>query len=299
MAEAKPLIIACIPAYNEEKTIAKVVLQTKKYVDKVFVCDDGSMDMTGEIAERLGAEVLRHERNLGKGAALKTLFKESKSLNPDVVVTLDSDGQHDPREIPMLIRPILRGEANITNGSRLLEKTEMPKYRVVGNKMLSSLINVKTGQKLTDTQSGFRAYSKKALKFIEITDAGIGVDSQVLIDASEKDLKVVEIPVTVSYECAKSTYNPLSHLSMVIASVIRKIVEGNPIFYLGIPGFISVIAGLLFGLRVVDIFLSNSAIAIGTALISVSLVIIGFLLIIAAVLVKTVNSVAIKMRMKA
>jgi len=125
------------------------------------------------------------------------------------------------------------------------------------------------------------------------------VDSQVVMDASEKGLRIVEVPVTASYEGAKSTYNPLSHLGMVVDSIVGKIVEENPVLYLGLPGFVSVIAGLLAGLRVVDIFLANRAIATGTALISVALVIIGFLLIVAAVLVKTVNAVAAKMRMKA
>jgi len=114
----KPFIIACIPAYNEEATIAKVIIQTQKYVDKIIVCDDGSSDLTGLIAERLGAEVIRHERNLGKGAALRSLFKKAKELKAEIIVTLDADFQHDAADIPKLIKPILDGEADVVVGSR-------------------------------------------------------------------------------------------------------------------------------------------------------------------------------------
>ncbi|MEM4234770.1 MAG: glycosyltransferase family 2 protein, partial [Candidatus Methanomethylicaceae archaeon] len=115
-----PLVIACIPAYNEERNIASVLLKTMKYVDKVIVCDDGSLDMTGEIAERLGAEVIRHERNMGYGAALRSLFKRSAELDPDVMVTIDADSQHNPEDIKRLTDPVLKGEADIVIGSRLL-----------------------------------------------------------------------------------------------------------------------------------------------------------------------------------
>jgi glycosyltransferase involved in cell wall biosynthesis len=119
-AKAKPLIIACIPAYNEEKTIAKVVLLTKKYVDTVVVCDDGSADMTSELAEELGAEVIRHEKNRGYGAALASLFRRAREINADVMVTLDADYQHNPDYISRLVEPILKGEANMVIGSRFL-----------------------------------------------------------------------------------------------------------------------------------------------------------------------------------
>jgi len=292
-------VLACIPAYDEEKTIAKVVLRTRRHVDSVVVCDDGSRDLTGEIAEALGAEVIRHKENMGKGAALKTLFKRARELRADVVVTLDSDGQHDPDEVPQLVQPVLDGAAEIVNGSRFLRRTDMPKHRVIGNKTLNLLTNAASNQKLTDTQSGFRAYSNKALKLLKITESGIGVDSQILMDASAKGLRIVEVPVAASYQDARSTYNPISHLGMVMDSIIRRIIKDNPVLYLGVPGFISIIAGLLAGLRVIDIFLANHAIATGTALISIGLVVVGFLLTITAVIVKTVNATTGKVRKEA
>jgi glycosyltransferase involved in cell wall biosynthesis len=216
----KPFVVACIPAFNEEKTIAKVVLLAQKHVDKVVVCDDGSGDLTGEIAERLGAEVLRHDGNFGKGAALKTLFSRAVELGCDVAVTLDGDGQHDPCEIPRLVEPVLNGDADVAVGSRFLGKVEVPRYRVIGNKALNLLTNVKMAEKLSDTQCGFRAYSGKALSLISVSEAGIGVDSQILLDASDKGLRIVEVPVGVSYKDAKSSYNPVSHLVMVVYSMI-------------------------------------------------------------------------------
>lgn len=106
---ATPLIVVGIPAYNEEKTIAKVVVQAKRCADQVVVCDDGSTDMTGEIAEGLGAKVIRHSKNLGYGVAIQSLFGKARELGADVMVTLDGDGQHDPSDIPVLIEPVLEG----------------------------------------------------------------------------------------------------------------------------------------------------------------------------------------------
>jgi len=116
----RPFIIACIPAFREDASIARVIVKTLRYVDRVIVCDDGSPDMTAEIAERLGVEVIRHERNLGYGAALCSLFKRARELDPDVMVTLDADLQHDPDEIPKVLSPILRSEADVVIGSRFL-----------------------------------------------------------------------------------------------------------------------------------------------------------------------------------
>jgi len=119
--DMKPLVVACIPAYNEEGSIAGVVVQARKYVDRVVVCDDGSVDLTGAIAEGLGAVVVRHGRNLGKGAALRSAFLRARELGADVVAMLDADGQHDPEEIPGLVEPILKGEADMVVGSRYVD----------------------------------------------------------------------------------------------------------------------------------------------------------------------------------
>ncbi len=126
-----PFVVVGIPAFNEEKTIAKVVLSAQKNADIVVVCDDGSSDMTGEIAKGLGAVVLRHEKNLGYGAALQSLFKKARELDADVLVTFDGDGQHDSAEIPRIVKPIEDGVAEVVLGSRFLDKNgtaQMPAY---------------------------------------------------------------------------------------------------------------------------------------------------------------------------
>ena len=110
-AKVKPFVVVGIPAFNEERTIAKAVLESQRFADKVVVCDDGSSDMTAEIAERLGADVARHERNLGYGAAIQSLFRRARELDADVLVTLDMDGQHDPSEVSDVVKPIVEGKA--------------------------------------------------------------------------------------------------------------------------------------------------------------------------------------------
>lgn len=150
--ESRPKIIACIPAYNEERTIASVVLKAMKYVNKVIVCDDGSEDLTGEIARRLGAEVVRHERNMGYGAALSTLFNKAREVKADIMVILDADGQHNPDDIPRLLKPIIDGEADIVIGSRFIGglKGEIPAYRELGIKAITRLVKTMTYSDLTD-----------------------------------------------------------------------------------------------------------------------------------------------------
>ncbi|MFB0543624.1 MAG: glycosyltransferase family 2 protein, partial [Candidatus Bathyarchaeia archaeon] len=200
--DKKSKIIACIPAFNEEKTIASVVVQARKYVDRVVVCDDGSVDLTGEIAEALGAVVVRHEENMGYGAAIISLFKEARRLCADIAVTLDGDGQHDPRQIPRLVEPLVRNEADIVIGSRFLRRedsSKVPRYRAVGLKMITGLTSNASYDNLTDAQSGFRAYSCRSLEVLMVTEQGMGVSTEILLKANERGLRVVEVPVTISY----------------------------------------------------------------------------------------------------
>ncbi|MGD0204745.1 MAG: glycosyltransferase family 2 protein [Candidatus Bathyarchaeia archaeon] len=171
------LVVAGIPAYNEEKTIARVVLGAQKHAHVVIVCDDGSTDLTGEIAERLGAVVVRHERNAGYGAAMQSLFKRARVLKADVFVTLDADGQHDPAEIPRLVKPIEDGVADVVLGSRFMDKNgtaEMPAYRQLGVNVITKSSNGSAKNGVSDAQSGFRAYSKLAMEQLgDISENGM------------------------------------------------------------------------------------------------------------------------------
>src|SRR3989442_5623884 len=241
------MIVACIPAYNEEKTIAKIVIGARKYVHQVIVGDDGSDDMTAEIAESLGAIVVRHGENLGKGAILRSIFEASLKAGATVVVTLDADGQHYPHDIPLVVRPVLDGKADLSIGARFNEKNHIPSHRKIGNKFLDLLTNVRSKSKVRDTQSGFRAYSRRAIQEIVISDDGMGVDSQILLSAGERNLRIAESQISVSYDGDTSTFNPVRHLTAVVYSIIRYSVEKRPLLLIGLPGLIALGVGLTYG----------------------------------------------------
>jgi len=269
------LIIACIPAYNEEKTIAKVVMLAQKQVDKVVVCDDGSEDLTADIAQRLGATVIRHDKNLGYGAAIQSLFRKAMEKDADVIVTLDADGQHYPEEIPRLIQPILDDEADIVIGSRFLgEHNDAPAYRRFGIKLITKLSN--RTRNFSDAQCGFRAYSKKALENLNLNENGMGISAEILLETVKRGLGIVEVPVRVRYKgLDTSTHNSLRHGVNVITSIVRIVVEEKPLYYLGVPGAVSLFIGTLFGIWMLQIFAVYGNIATGIALASIAFVLLG------------------------
>ena len=274
--------MAAIPAYNEEKSIARIVLESRRHVDRVIVCDDGSNDVTGQIAESLGALVIRHSKNLGKGAAIRTLFDVSMKLGASMVITLDADGQHDPHDIPPVVRPIIDGIADISIGSRLSYKNYIPTHRRIGNKVLDFLTNLRTVSKLADTQSGFRAYSKKAIEEIEIRDNGIGVDSQILLSARDKNLRVAECQISVNYEGDTSTFNPIRHFSAVVYAIIKYSVQKRPLLLIGLPGLIVLGIGLTYGMLLLSIYTNLHEFILAYALLAVGGTLLGTLAILVA-----------------
>ncbi|MDL2246251.1 glycosyltransferase family 2 protein [Methanobrevibacter sp. OttesenSCG-928-K11] len=204
--------IAIIPAYNEEVAIGSIVLRSLKYVDDVLIVDDGSQDKTNEIAKLAGAETITHVENLGKGMGLKSGF-QAIGDKYDIIVTIDGDGQHNPDEIPNIIKPIIENGADFVNGSRYMNGPEenTPAYRRVGQQVLDTATNISAGIKITDSQSGFRAFSKEAIKCFRFKDTGFGIESEMLADAADNNLKIVEIPITVRYDVDGSTKNPITH----------------------------------------------------------------------------------------
>ena len=279
-------VVVGVPAFNEERTIAKVVLGAKKYADRVLVCDDGSTDMTGEIAEKLGAEVIRHERNLGKGVALRSLFEAGRRIGADVFVTLDADDQHDPEDIPRLVEPILRGDADVVIGNRFRFEGSVPAVRRWGNRVLNFLTNLSAGGGAEDTQSGFRAYSRAALEVIDVSEDGLSVDSQIFVDAKEKNLRVVEVPVSAKYprDVKTSKKNPFQHGSEVIVSLIELISERRPLLFLGVPGLMLLTMGGAAFIMVLNIFNETRKFAIGTAMLGLASALFGALLVFAALI---------------
>ena len=275
-----------IPAFNEEKNIAGIISKLKKYADTIIVCDDGSTDLTGKISEELGTIVITHEKNKGYGASINSLFLKAKELETNVFVTFDADGQHRVEDIPIVTEPIINNKAEIVIGSRFLEtkSEEMPNYRKVGIKLITKVTNLSIKEKLTDSQSGFRAYSKKALDEIIPSDEGMGVSTEILIKASNLDLKIAEVPIKVSYEGETSTKDPISHGSSVIFSTIKFTSIHNPLKFYGIPGLIFLGIGLGFIAWTIQIYSTHQEIITNVSLIGIGCIVLGAVLLMTAVI---------------
>lgn len=252
-AKAATGVLVGLPAFNEEIAIGSMVLTALEFADEVVVVDDGSTDRTSAIAAAAGATVLQHEGNRGKGRAIRTLFKYADERDPAVFVVLDSDGQHDPSDIPDVTDPVLDGAADVSIGSRYLENggrgTETPRYRRFGQRVLDFLTLGSSGRKLTDTQSGFRAFSARALDELRLTTDGIGVESEIVSEATSKDLDLVEVPIGVRYDGIDGqTYNPLSHGFAVVMFIMNLVRDRHPLLFFTLPGLALVFVGTLYGL---------------------------------------------------
>ena len=282
-----------IPAYNEEKNIALIITKLKKITDSIIVCDDGSSDLTGEIARELGAVVISHPKNMGYGAAIRSLFLKAKELDLDGLITMDADGQHRIEDINSVFGPINDEVADIVIGSRFLDKKseEMPNYRKVGIKIITKVTNLSIKEKLTDSQSGFRAYSKKALQKVIPSDVGMGVSTEILIKASNLELKVAEVPIKVHYDVDTSTHNPVSHGTSVILSTIKFTSIHNPLKFYGIPGIIFLIIGLSFIAWTLQIYAVSQQIITNISLIGIGCVVLGAVLLMTAVILFSIVTV--------
>ena len=287
-------VVACIPAYNEERTIAGVVVRAEEFVDRVVVCDDGSGDMTGVIVERLGAELVRHERNRGKGAALRSAFIHAKGLGPSVFVMLDGDGQHDPGEIPRLVEPILGGEADIVVGSRYVEgaSVDAPAYRRVGLRLVNFLSGRVGDSGVRDTQSGFRAFSAEALDVVLSYEAdGYGVEMEQLALAHGSSLRVLEVPVRIRYEGLERTSkrSPAYHGFELVDTVIRLVAEERPILFLALPGTILFLVGVGFGVYFLWYYNLTRYFSVPMALVAVGAGFLGMLLVVSSLMLYAIK----------
>jgi len=241
-------IIVGIPAFNEEKNIAGLIIKLKKIADRIIVCNDGSTDLTSKIAEGLGVTVINHAKNLGYGAAIRSLFLKSKDLDGDILVTFDADGQHRIEDINKVIKPIVNEESDLVIGSRFLDKSEkeVPQYRKVGIKIITKVTNATIKKQLTDSQSGFRAYSKKVLNELNPSELGMGISTEILIKASAKNFRISEVPIKITYNGDTSTHNPISHGSSVLLSTIKFTSIEHPLKFYGVPSMIFFAIGLFF-----------------------------------------------------
>ena len=277
--------LVCIPAFNEEKTIGKIVEQSLQYADYVIVCNDGSTDKTEKKAKEKGAIIINHKKNLGYGAALISLFEKARKENADIMITLDGDGQHDPAEIPNLVKALTENKVDVVIGSRFLgKKTNYPVYRKTGIKIITSASNLGTDFKVTDSQSGFRVYSKKAIDLIHPTEEGMSASTEILLKISNWDLSVAEVPITISYEGETSTHKPVPQGVSVLMNTLKFISVKHPITFYGLPGIALVIAGVVLGIQFLDEYLNDQTIFYGSLLGSVILFLVGAIMLATAII---------------
>ena len=264
-----------------------MIKKSLPYVDKVVVCDDGSTDDTAVLAKKAGAVVISHEKNLGYGATISTLFDYCRKNNTEIMVTLDGDGQHNPDQIPDLINVILKHKVDVVIGSRSLrDDKDLPSYRRAGIKIITSTINSATNLKVTDSQSGFRAYSKSAIDLIHPTESGMGVSTEILVKISNNGLSIAEVPITVSYTGDTSTEHPVTHGSHVIGTTLKYVSIKHPMYFYGIPGILLFISGLIMGVSFLDGYLDPVApkVLYGLILGSIISILLGSMMIITSIL---------------
>jgi len=278
-----------IPAFNEEKNIASIIAKLNDITDIVIVCNDGSHDMTGIIAQKMGAIVINHEKNLGYGAAIRSIFLKAREINPDVLVTFDADGQHRIQDIQTVLKPIDENHADIVIGSRFLNATEnIPSYRKAGIKIITKLANTSLDKDISDSQSGFRAYRNNVLKEIIPSEYGMGVSNEILIKSSKKGFKIAEVPIVVSYEGETSTHHPISHGMGVILSTMKFISIEHPLKFYGLPGLGLLGIGLFFIVWTLQLFSETREIVTNISLIAVGTTVLGTTLLMAAIMLYSI-----------
>jgi len=281
-----------IPAYNEEKNIAKIIVDLKKVADQILVCNDGSTDSTAEIAESLGAIVIKHPKNLGYGSAIRSIFLKSREINAEVLVTIDADGQHKIEDVKKVIKPIVDGQADISIGSRFLEEGDnAPKYRKLGINIITKVTNSSLSEKITDAQSGFRAYNNKVLQSLTPSDSGMGISTEILIKSSNLGLKIAEVPTEIQYEGETSSQNPISHGTGVLISTLKYISIERPLVFYGIPSFIFFIIGLTFTFFAVQYYAEIGRLNTNLTLIAGGTLLIGVILVVTTILLYSLVSV--------
>ncbi len=196
-------IVVVLPAHNESTALGEVVKGIPKNIGErsviPLVVDDGSTDSTAEIAKNAGALVVRHLTNLGVGAATRTGLRAARELDADVVVTIDADGQHDPSDIKHLVGTLIEGRHDVVIGSRMLRPRGMPWSRVAANWLLNAITLIAYRGSVSDSQSGFKCFSRKALEEIELTANGYDICSEIIGEIFSKQLSYRALPVKAVY----------------------------------------------------------------------------------------------------
>lgn len=278
-----PKVIAAIPAFNEARTIGSLVLAARCCVDQVVVVDDGSTDRTSDVAKLAGAVVIRHPRNRGYGGAIATCFRFARDAEADVLVILDCDGQHEPSQIPDLLAPVLNGEADISIGSRFLAEgamSEIPPFRKFGISVLTKLTNLgsSNGNKVSDGQSGYRAYSARAIEQLHPLEPDMGVSAEILLEAAKHSLQVKEVPIDCNYEVEGSTEGPVQHGLAVVGSIVRYMETEHALLAFALPGLIAFLLGMGLVANTLYVYVSTDQLEIPPLVVSMLLFVGGLVL---------------------
>jgi glycosyltransferase involved in cell wall biosynthesis len=241
-------ILIGVPAFNEEVAIGSIVLRSLRQCDGVVVVDDCCTDRTTEIARLAGADIIVHAVNQGKGAAVRDIFAYAGRENADILVLIDGDGQHDPGEIGTLLAPLLDDSADMVIGSRFLARTSghIPAYRRLGQATLTMATNLIIDTPVTDSQSGFRAFSRRSFDCFSFKCDGMEIESEMLVEAASAGLRITEVPVRVRYDVDGSTYHPLPHGLRVLKYTLKRVIAIRPMMLLGFVGPPLLLTGLAF-----------------------------------------------------
>jgi glycosyltransferase involved in cell wall biosynthesis len=285
-------IAVVIPAYNEERFIGSLVIETLQIVDRVIVVDDGSSDRTAAVARLAGADVLIHNRNQGKGVALENGLAYALALDVDAVVTMDGDGQHRPNEIPDLVRPILDEEADMVIGSRFQNvKSKIPWWRQIGQHALTYVTNTTSQIRSTDSQSGFRAFSQWAIESMDLRSTGFSVESELQFIARENRWRVIESPITCIYE-EKAKRNPFQQGLQVLNGILKLVSQSRPLFYFGGAGAVVALVGILWWGMIAEIYSNTGRFAIGYASLATLMIVLGVLALFQGITLQTLRGIS-------
>ena len=216
-----------IPSYNEEARVGQVVREARKHADRVLVVDDGSADRTAQAAAAAGAEVIRHRENLGKGAALKTGLKALVERGSDPVIVLDGDGQHDPAEIPGFLAEARRSGAGIVLGNRMAAAESMPFVRYWTNRTMSAILSRLAGQKVPDTQCGYRLLTADVIGKLSFATSNYDTESEMLIEAGKLGFGISSVPVKTIYRGEVSRIRPGRDTVRFLRLLLRTLLPGK------------------------------------------------------------------------
>lgn len=285
-------VVAVIPAYNEERFIASVVLSTLHYARHVIVVDDGSSDRTATLAEQAGAHVIRQPQNGGKAKAMNAGFQAALAYSPASVVCLDGDAQHDPADLVQVVKPILEDGVDVVIGSRFLDiENTAPGWRQVGQNALTAMTNVTSGVYLTDSQSGFRAFSPAALRKLRFDTGGLAVESEMQFLLAQSGLSVKEVPISVRYQDGNKR-NPVVHGLQIVDAIISLVARRRPLLFFSVPGLLLMLIGLLAGMQVWDMMRNTGVLMEGRAILTALLVIGGLLMSLTGLMLHSVQHMA-------